>query len=129
MDFGNKIRGKGIVYLHWLNGITTFSFAILFSSLSLYLTKKIGLSQTESNGVVGFFLASNFILHFIAGYIGDRLLSNRLLFAISIIIQTLGVMALNSTDSLVYLGLSLFLIGCGLGSTCINCHMALEVMS
>ena len=121
MDFGNKIRGKGIVYLHWLNGITTFSFAILFSSLSLYLTKKIGLSQTESNGVVGFFLASNFILHFIAGYIGDRLLSNRLLFAISIIIQTLGVMVLNSTDSLVYLGLSLFLIGCGLGSTCINC--------
>lgn len=121
MDFGNKVRGKGIVYLHWLNGITTFSFAILFSSLSLYLTKKIGLSQTESNGVVGFFLAANFILHFIAGYIGDRLLSNRLLFAISIIIQTLGVMVLNSTDSLVYLGLSLFLIGCGLGSTCINC--------
>ena len=30
-------------------------------------------------------------------------------------------MVLNSTDSLVYLGLSLFLIGCGLGSTCINC--------
>jgi hypothetical protein len=51
MDFGNKIRGKGIVYLHWLNGITTFSFAILFSSLSLYLTKKIGLSQTESGNL------------------------------------------------------------------------------
>ncbi|KTD66450.1 Major facilitator superfamily MFS-1 [Legionella santicrucis] len=120
MDVGEK-ASKGIVYLHWLNGITTFSFAILFSSLSLYLTKRIGLSQTESNGIVGFFLASNFILHFASGYIGDRLLSNRLLFAASIIIQAFGVMVLNCTDSLVYLGLSLFLIGCGLGSTCINC--------
>lgn len=121
MNLENKTPKKGVIYLHWLNGITTFSFAILFSSLSIYLTKKIGLSQIESNEVVGFFLAANFILHFIAGYIGDRLLSNRLLFAISIIIQTLGVMVLNSTYSLIYLGLSLFLIGCGLGSTCINC--------
>ncbi|MCK1850943.1 MFS transporter, partial [Legionella pneumophila] len=62
-----------------LNAITTFSFAILFSSLSLYLTKNIGLTQMQSNGIVGFFLASNFILHFVAGYIGDRFLSYRLL--------------------------------------------------
>jgi len=112
---------KGIVYLHWLNGITTFSFAVLFSSFSLYLTKKMGFSQAESNGVVGFFLAANFILHFVAGYIGDRLISNRLLFAFSTIIQTLGVMLLNYANQYVYLGLSFFLIGCGLGATCINC--------
>ena len=48
---------KGIAYLHWLNAVTTFSFAILFSSLSLYLTKNIGLSQMQSNEVLGFFLA------------------------------------------------------------------------
>ncbi|QIN30631.1 peptide MFS transporter [Legionella longbeachae] len=120
MDVGKRVS-KGIAYLHWLNGITTFSFAILFSSLSLYLTKRIGLSQTESNGIVGFFLASNFILHFVSGYIGDRFLNNRLLFAISTLIQTLGLIVLNFSDSFVYLGLSLFLIGCGLGSTCINC--------
>ncbi|RUR06973.1 peptide MFS transporter [Legionella sp. km772] len=114
-------NGKGIAYLHCLNAISTFSFAIIFSSLSLYLTKRIGLTQTQANGIVGFFLASNFILHFLAGYIGDRLLSNRLLFAISTLIQTLGLIVLNFSDSLVYLGLSLFLIGCGLGSTCINC--------
>ncbi|HGU7323742.1 TPA: peptide MFS transporter [Legionella pneumophila] len=112
---------KGIAYLHWLNAVTTFSFAILFSSLSLYLIKNIGLSQMQSNGVVGFFLASNFILHFLAGYIGDRFLSNRLLFAISTLVQSLGLIVLNFYESYVYLGLSLFLIGCGLGSTCINC--------
>lgn len=116
-----KSDRKGIVYLHWLNAITTFSFAILFSSLSLYLTKNIGLTQMQSNGVVGFFLASNFILHFISGIIGDRFLSNRLLFVSSTVIQTLGLLVLNFYDSFVYLGLSLFLIGCGLGSTCINC--------
>ncbi|MFW2535214.1 peptide MFS transporter [Legionella sp. 28fT52] len=120
---------KGLVYLHWLNAISTFSFAILFSSLSLYLTKNIGLTQMQANGVVGFFLASNFILHFVAGYIGDRFLSNRLLFAISTFIQSLGLIVLNFSDSFVYLGLSLFLIGCGLGSTCINCLITQQFAS
>lgn len=113
---------KGVTYLHYINALTTFSFAILYSSLYFYLTKVIGLSQFQSNGVVGFFLASNFILHLISGYIGDRLLSNRLLLAISIIFQTIGAFVLStSLQSLVYIGLSLFLIGCGLGSTCLNC--------
>ena len=120
MDFRKRTK-KGVIYLHWLNGITTFSFAILFSSLSLYLTKKGGISQTYANSIVGFFLASNFILHLIAGLIGDKWLSNRLLFAVSMMVQTLGILILNSKLQLIYLGLSLFLIGCGLGSTCINC--------
>lgn len=124
-----KREQKGIFYLHWLNGVTTFSFAVLFSSLSLYLTKGIGLSQVQSNGIVGFFLAANFILHFVAGYIGDKFLSNRLLFAISTIIQTLGLIVLYFADSFVYLGLSLFLIGCGLGSTCINCLITQQFSS
>jgi len=113
---------KGVTYLHYINALSTFSFAILYSSLYLYLIKAIGLSQIQSNSIVGFFLASNFILHLVSGYIGDRLLSNRLLLALSIIIQTLGVVVLStSLQSLVYIGLSLFLIGCGLGSTCLNC--------
>ncbi|MBN9230391.1 MAG: MFS transporter [Legionella sp.] len=124
-----KSERKGVVYLHWLNAITTFSFAILFSSLSLYLTKNIGLTQMQSNGIVGFFLASNFILHFVAGYIGDRFLSYRLLFAISTLIQTVGLIVLNFSDAFVYLGLSLFLIGCGLGSTCINCLITQQFTS
>lgn len=116
-----KSRVRGLVYLHWLNAVATFSFAILFSSLSLYLTKNIGLSQLQSNGVVGFFLASNFVLHFIAGYLGDKWISNRLLFVTSTLVQILGVILLNFSESFIYLGLSCFLIGCGLGSTCINC--------
>lgn len=125
MNLRSKTK-KGIVYLHWLNGITTFNFAILFSSLSLYLTKSVGLSETQSNSIVGFFLAANFILHFISGYIGDRWLSNRLLLTISIMIQAVGVTILNFTSHLIYLGLSLFLIGCGFAPTCINCLITLE---
>lgn len=113
---------NGVTYLHYINALTTFSFAILYSSLYLYLTKVIGLSQFQSNSAVGFFLASNFILHLISGYIGDRFLSNRLLLAISIIVQAAGTFILSTSwQSLVYIGLSLFLIGCGLGSTCLNC--------
>ncbi len=81
----------------------------------------MGLSQIQSNGIVSFFFASNFILHFAAGYIGDKLLSNRLLFAVSTIIQAVGLIILNYYESFIYLGLSLFLIGSGFGSTCINC--------
>lgn len=62
-----KSERKGVVYLHWLNAITTFSFAILFSSLSLYLTKNIGLTQMQSNGIVGFFSGIKFYFTFCSG--------------------------------------------------------------
>jgi POT family proton-dependent oligopeptide transporter/mRNA interferase RelE/StbE len=68
------------------------------------------------------FLAFNFALHLIAGYIGGRYVSNRALLLISTIFQIIGVHILSWTNSssLIY-GLSLFLIGCGINSTCLKC--------
>ena len=112
---------QGVIPLYFIQAFSTFSYAILYSSLSLYITKQLGLSNTASNSIVGLFLAFNFVLHLVGGLIGGRYLSNRALFFISTIIQSLGIMFLIfSQVSTLYLGLSLFLVGCGLNTTCYN---------
>ena len=118
----SKLNNKGINLLHAINGFITFSYAVLFSSLVLYLTRIIGYSKTEANALIGLFLAFNFGLHLIAGYIGGRFISNRMLLLCSCIFQVLGtgVLSLCNPGDLIY-GLSLFLIGCGINSTCLKC--------
>lgn len=114
----------GVRYLHWLNGLTTFSFAVLFSSLTLYLTSSINLNHETSNNIVGLFLALNFALHLLSGYIGGRFLSNRLLYVIALVFQILGISILSVSNSQhLYWGLSFFLVGCGFNSTCLNCML------
>lgn len=112
---------KGIIPLYLIQAFSTFSYAILYSSLSLFLTKQLGLSNTLSNSIVGLFLAFNYVLHLLGGVIGGRFLSNRALFLITTAIQTIGILLLAlSVKSLLYLGLSLFLVGCGLNTTAYN---------
>lgn len=112
---------SGVIPLYFIQVFSTFSFAILYSSLSLYVTKQLGLSNTVSNSIVGLFLAFNYALHLLGGLIGGRYLSNRSLFFITTILQSIGIMCLVvSQSSLLYIGLSLFLVGCGLNTTCYN---------
>lgn len=112
---------KGIKYLYLIQMFSTFSFAVLYSSLSLYITNQLGLSNHISNSIVGLFLAFNFVLHLFGGLIGGNWLSNRCLFLLSTILQTFGISCLIIPESAsLYLGLSLFLIGCGINTTCYN---------
>ncbi|HAT1815653.1 oligopeptide:H+ symporter [Legionella pneumophila serogroup 1] len=112
---------KGIIPLYLIQAFSTFSYAILYSSLSLFLTKQLGLSNTLSNSIVGLFLAFNYVLHLLGGVVGGRYLSNRALFLITTAIQTIGIVFLAlSVEKLLYLGLSLFLVGCGLNTTAYN---------
>jgi len=113
---------KGINQLYIIQMAITFSYAVIFSSLSLFLTRKIGFSAGLAGETIGLFLAFNYALHLLAGYIGGRLLSNRSLILISTVCQILGfaVLGLNS-GSTVYIGLCLFLVGCGINVTCYNC--------
>ena len=111
----------GVTPLYFIQAFSTFSFAILYSSLSLYLTKQLGLPSTASNGVVALFFAFNYVLQLLGGVIGGRWLSNRVLFVVSIMIQTIGLLCLAQAEtSALYLGLSLFLVGCGVNTTCYN---------
>ncbi|AMV15256.1 TPA: peptide MFS transporter [Legionella pneumophila] len=112
---------KGIMPLYLIQAFSTFSYAILYSSLSLFLTKQLELSNTLSNSIVGLFLALNYVLHLLGGVIGGRFLSNRALFLITTAVQTIGILLLAlSVKPLLYLGLSLFLVGCGLNTTAYN---------
>lgn len=112
---------KGITALYFIQAFSTFSYAILYSSLSLFITKQLGLSNTVSNSIVGLFLAFNYILHLLGGVMGGRYLSNRTLFSLTTIMQSIGIACLAYAQStLLYWGLSCFLVGCGLSTTCFN---------
>lgn len=112
----------GTNYIHCMVALSTFSYAVLFSSLALYLTNRLEFQPSLANGIVGLFLALNFALHLLGGYIGSRLLSYRTLLALSILFEITGITLLSwSITEYIYLGLSFFLIGCGFGSTCLKC--------
>ena len=115
---------KGIPSLYLISAFSTFSYAILYSSLSLFLTKQLGLSNALSNSLVGLFLVFNYMLHLLGGVIGGRFLSNRSLFFITTIIQTVGLLLLAiSPEQFLYWGLSLFLAGFGVNVTAFNSMM------
>lgn len=112
---------SGVTPLYFIQAFSTFSYAILYSSLALYITKKLGLPNALSNSLIGLFLTFNYVLQLIGGLIGGRFLSNRVLFFITILIQSTGLYCLAlSNASLLNIGLSLFLVGCGLNTTCYN---------
>ena len=113
---------RGTNYIHFMVTLSTFSYAVLFSSLALYLTNQLHYQSSLANGIVALFLALNFALHLLAGYIGSRLLNYRALLTLSILSEIAGIACLSySKTTYLYLGLSFFLIGCGFGSTCLKC--------
>jgi POT family proton-dependent oligopeptide transporter len=112
---------NGVIPLYFIQAFSTCSFAILYASLGLYITNQLGMSNALSNGIVGLFLAFNYILQLLGGLIGGRYLSNRTLFCITVIIQSIGLYFLALAHaSFLYIGLSFFLVGCGLNTTCFN---------
>lgn len=112
---------QGVAALYWIQAFSTFSFALLYSSLSLYLTQQLGFSSKTSNTLVGLFLALNHVLHLWGGVLGGSYLSNRSLFFMTNIMRCIGMLFLVwPKHSMLYTGLSLFLVGCGLNTTCYN---------
>lgn len=101
---------------------STLGFSVLYSTLILYATKGLHISDTLATSITGSFIALNYFLHLLGGYIGGRYFSYRLLFSISMIAQLLGcfIIAIPHLSFLLW-GLALFLAGSGLNVTCINC--------
>ncbi|OGT48066.1 MAG: hypothetical protein A3F17_00460 [Gammaproteobacteria bacterium RIFCSPHIGHO2_12_FULL_41_15] len=97
------------------------SYAVLYSTLVLYMTQKLEFSSSSANSIMGLFVAFNFGLHLLGGYIGGRLLSYRALYLLGMLLQIFACLfiALQTVESL-RLGLALFLTGAGLNVPCIN---------
>ena len=107
--------------LFFIQIFATLGFAVLYSSLVLYATKRLGFSEGQANTMMGVFGAFNYGLHLFGGYLGGRFLSNRNLFVLGMVLQVAGCWTLSgqSADGL-YWGLAMFLTGSGLNVTCIN---------
>ncbi len=113
---------KGLSSLCLVQIFSTLSFSVLYSSLVLYMTSSLGLSRIEANTLTGFFIAFNYGLHLIGGFIGGRYMSNRALYSVGMVLLIIGclILSLNTLPSL-YIGLAFFLTGSGLNVTCMNC--------
>lgn len=117
-----KPQLRGIRSLFFIQIFSTLSFSVLYSTLVLFITKGLQLDPDKAIAITGSFVAFNFFLHLLGGYIGGRYLSYRLLFGMGMVFQMVGcaLLSLTTLDSL-YWGLAAFLTGCGLNVTCVNC--------
>jgi len=101
---------------------STLSFSVLYSTLILYATKGLHMNDALATSITGSFIALNYFLHLLGGYIGGRYLSYRSLFGIGMVAQVIGCLLISVPDSSYLLwGLATFLGGSGLNVTCINC--------
>jgi POT family proton-dependent oligopeptide transporter len=119
------LSGTEVSKASWaLFAIQTFStlgYAILYSTLVLYATKKLEISTDMATAIMGSFAAFNYGLHFLGGYMSGRFISNRHLFIIGMVFQLVACIVMaQCTIFTMFLGLSMFLTGCGLNVTCIN---------
>lgn len=113
-------KGAGALFL--IQIFSTLGFSVLYSTLILYATKGLHLSDLSATSITGSFIALNYFLHLLGGYIGGRYLSYRSLFGVGMLLQVAGLLlSAHTTISSLLWGLALFLGGSGLNVTCINC--------
>ena len=112
---------EGAGALFFIQIFATLGFAVLYSTLVLYTTKKLNFTTKDATAIMGVFGAFNYGLHLFGGYLGGRFLSNRNLFVGGMLAQVIGcgIISGGTTEQL-YWGLAFFLTGSGLNVTCIN---------
>ena len=121
----NSSKSKGMqkaVYLVCiLQVFSTVSFAVMYSTLTLYMKQQLGFSATRADLIAGVFFACNFALHLLSGAIGGKLLSFRGALMSSVLFQLVGgfVLALPGLTNF-YIGLTFMLMGSGTMLTSIN---------
>ncbi len=112
-------QGFGAIYFTQL--FSTISFAVIFSSLVLYMQEQVRLSATQADLITGVYFAYNFALHMLAGYLGGRFLSYRGLVIIGLVFQLIACLLLaHGALASLYWGLACMLIGTGTMVTCLN---------
>jgi POT family proton-dependent oligopeptide transporter len=115
---------KGRMALLLMQLFSILGFSVLYSTLVLYATQALHLEDQYATAIVGAFIAFNYSLHVLGGYIGGRLLSYRVLFVIGMALQAIGcfILSIPSMVGLIW-GIAIFLSGCGLNVVCINCML------
>lgn len=83
-------HSPGAGALFFIQIFATLGFAVLYSTLVLYATKRLGFNESSANAMMGVFGAFNYGLHMFGGYLGGRFLSNRNLFVLGMVLQVIG---------------------------------------
>ena len=116
----NLIKNS-ILTLFLANTFSTVSYAVLYSSLSLYLTGVLKFDASHAYAVVAVFMVFNYGLHLLGSYLGGRLASYRVLYSVSMLLQIIACIVLIKTSvEFMYIGLTIFLVATGVNVPCIN---------
>ena len=112
--------GAGALFI--IQIFATLGFSVLYSTLVLYATDGLHMNDLWATSITGSFVALNYFLHLLGGYLGGRYLSYRALFTVGMALQILGCALISIPHvSLLLWGLAAFLSGAGINVTCINC--------
>lgn len=115
----DKNKKKVIKYIHLLTASSIFCYAVLYSSLFLYLTDMRRMPVNQASSYVGIFISFNFLLHLFAGYISEKFISSKNLLILAMMAQFISILIILYTSYELYVALSLFLLGSGFGITCL----------
>lgn len=116
------VMPTGAGALFFIQIFSTLGFSVLYSTLILYATRGLHMDDTLATSITGSFVALNYFLHLLGGYVGGRFMSYRSLFAVGMLLQVTGCVLVSVPDtSFLLWGLASFLGGSGLNVTCINC--------
>ncbi len=105
-------ENKNLYVLFVARMCSALSFSVIFSSISLFLTGVLKVDEKHTADLVGSFLALNYILPVLGGYIGSKIINFKSFYVIGMIVQGLGYLLftfLGKTTAL--LALSLLLTG------------------
>jgi POT family proton-dependent oligopeptide transporter len=113
---------SGTTALIFVQLFSLISFATIYSTLAIYCSQGLHLDDHFTTSLIAMFLAFNYGLHLLGGYVGGRFLSYRSLFIISMLSIAIGCYLI-TTPTLhgFYSGIAFFLTGAGLNVTCLNC--------
>lgn len=112
---------KGVGYLQVIQAVSTISFGMLYSSMTLYVSNQLGLSQTYATSMTGVLFAFAYAFNLFGGLLGGRFLSSRRLFYFTNFFKMVGIGILSLTTLFsLRLGLAIYVLGYGMNVTTVN---------
>jgi POT family proton-dependent oligopeptide transporter len=117
-------RNKQLTLLFFVRLLATLGYSTLFSTLALYLHYK-GMSQLNAAQYVSGFIALNYIMPFIGGVITGKLISNKWLYIIGMLMTSMGFLMLSlGASTVIPLAIAMILMSGLVKSVTINVILA-----
>ena len=98
------------------------AYSTLYSTLIFYVTKRLHIDDSLATTIIATFIAYNYALHLLGGYLGGRFFSYREIYSLSITLVTVGGLVISIPFiNMLHWGLAIFLAGARTSVTNLNC--------